>query len=101
MKKEEEKKKKKKKERIEQPTRKKKSQSGQKLRLVLFAGLSCVFNYKNAIELRVMKSENNQKLFSISITHNSKIRELSDGNRAMETKLSFVKQSFYYGSHYF
>ena len=31
--------------------RKKKSQSGQKLQLVLFAGPSCVFNYKNAIEL--------------------------------------------------
>ena len=31
--------------------RKKKSQSGQKLRLVLFAGPSCVFNYKNVIEL--------------------------------------------------
>ena len=30
---------------------KKKSQSGQKLRLVLFAGPSCVFNYKNDIEL--------------------------------------------------
>ena len=31
--------------------RKKKVKSGQKLRLVLFAGPSCVFNYKNAIEL--------------------------------------------------
>ena len=52
MKKEEEKKKKKKKERTEQPTQeKKKNQSGQKLRLVLFAGPSCVFNYKNVIEL--------------------------------------------------
>ena len=52
MKKEEEKKEKRKKERTEQPTqKKKKSQSGQKLRLVLFAGPSCVFNYKNAIEL--------------------------------------------------
>ena len=46
MKKEEEKKKK-----TEQPTQKKKSQSGQKLQLILFAGPSCVFNYKNAIEL--------------------------------------------------
>ena len=54
MKKEEEKKKKRKekKERIEQPTqKKKKSQNGQKLRLVLFVGSSCVFNYKNVIEL--------------------------------------------------
>ena len=42
----------KKKERTEQPTQeKKKNQSGQKLRPVLFAGLSCVFNYKNVIEL--------------------------------------------------
>ena len=51
MKKEEEKKEKRKKERTEQPIQKKKSQSGQKLRLVLSAGPSCVFNYKNAIEL--------------------------------------------------
>ena len=50
--KKEEGKKEKKKERTEQPTqKKKKSQSGQKLQLVLFAGPSCVFNYKNAIEL--------------------------------------------------
>ena len=30
-----------------------------------------------------MKTENSQKLFSVSITHNSKIRELSDGNRVI------------------
>ena len=47
MKKEEEEKKK---EPNSQP-RKKKVKSGQKLPLVLFAGPSCVFNYKNAIEL--------------------------------------------------
>ena len=40
----------KKKESNSQP-RKKKSQSGQKLQLVLFASPSCVFNYKNVIEL--------------------------------------------------
>ena len=40
-----------KKKKTEQPTQEKKSQSGQKLQLVLFAGPSCVFNYKNAIEL--------------------------------------------------
>ena len=51
MKKEEKKKKERKKEPNSQPRKKKKSQSGQKLRLVLFAGPSCVFNYKNAIEL--------------------------------------------------
>ena len=50
MKKEEEEEKKKKK-RTEQPTQEKKVKSGQKLRLVLFAGPSCVFNYKNVIEL--------------------------------------------------
>ena len=48
-----------------------------------------------------MKIENSQKLFSVSITHNSKIRELSDGNRVIETELLFAKQTFYYGSHYF
>ena len=49
----------------------------------------------------VMETENNQKLFSVSITHNSKIRELSDGNRVMETELLFAKQTFYYDSHHF
>ena len=43
---------KKKKKRTANPgKRKKKVKSGQKLQLVLFAGPSCVFNYKNAIEL--------------------------------------------------
>ena len=53
MKKEEEKeKKKRKKEPNSQPRKKKKKiQSDQKLRLVLFTGPSCVFNYKNVIEL--------------------------------------------------
>ena len=98
------KKKKKKKEEEENRTanpRKKNVKSGQKLRLVLFVGPSCVFNYKNVIELWVLKTENSQKLFSVSITHNSKIRELSDGNRVMETELSFAKQPFYYGPHHF
>ena len=56
-----------------------------------------VFNYNIAIELWVMKTENSQKLFSVSITHNSKIRELSDGNRVMETELLFAKQTFAMG----
>ena len=30
-----------------------------------------------------METENSQKLFSVSITHNSKIRELSDRNRVI------------------
>ena len=33
------------------PEKKKKNQSGQKLWLVLFASPSCVFNYKDIIEL--------------------------------------------------
>ena len=48
MKKEEEEKKK---NRTANLGKKKKNQSGQKLRPVLFAGPSCVFNYKNVIEL--------------------------------------------------
>ena len=35
-----------------------------------------------------METENSQNVFSVSITHNSKIRELSDVNRVMETELS-------------
>ena len=48
-----------------------------------------------------MKTKNSQKLFSVSITHNSKIRELSNGNRVIEIELSFAKQPFYYGSYHF
>ena len=44
-----------------------------------------------------METENSQKLFSVSITHNSKIRELSDENRVMESELSFAKQPFAMG----
>ena len=68
---------------------------------VAAVGPLCVFNYNITIELWVMETENSQKLFSVSITHNSKIRELSDGNRVMKTELLFTKQTFYYGSHYF
>ena len=64
-------------------------------------GLLYVFNYNIVIELWVMETENSEKLFSISITHNSKIRELSDENRVMETELLFAKQTFCYGSHHF
>ena len=46
-------------------------------------GPLCVFNYNIAIELWVMETENSQNMFSVSITHNSKIRELNDGNRVM------------------
>ena len=92
-------KKKKKKPRTEDRTsEKKESKGGQKLRLWV---PPCVFIYKNAIELWVMEIENSQNVFSVSITHNSKIRELSDGNRVMKTELSFAKQPFCYGSHHF
>ena len=48
-----------------------------------------------------METENNFWLFSVFVTHNSKIRELNDENRVMETELSFAKQPFCYGSHHF
>ena len=41
-----------------------------------------------------METENSLWLFSISITHNSKIRELIDGNRVMEIELSFGQTTF-------
>ena len=41
-----------------------------------------------------METENSLLLFSVSITHNSKIRELSDGNKVMETELSFGQTTF-------
>ena len=48
-----------------------------------------------------METENSQNVFSVSITHNLKIRELNDGSRVIETELSFAKQPFCYGSHHF
>ena len=62
---------------------KKKVKSGQKLQPVLFVGPLSVFNYNIVIELWVMEIENSQNVFSVSITHNSKIRELGDGNRVI------------------
>ena len=45
-------------------------------RVLLWQWVSpCVFNYKNAIE------NWKQNVFSVSITHHSEIRELSDGNK--------------------
>ena len=65
--------------------RKKKSQKVVKrCGWVLFVGLLCVFKYNIAIELWAMETENSQNVFSISITYNSKIRKLSDGNRVMD-----------------
>ena len=37
-----------------------------------------------------METENSQKLFSVSITHNSKIRELSDRNRVIVCQTTFL-----------
>ena len=37
-----------------------------------------------------METENSQNVFSISITHNSKIRELSDGNRVIICQTTFL-----------
>ena len=48
-----------------------------------------------------METENSQNVFLVSITHNSKIRELSNENRVMETKLLKAKQPFCYRSHHF
>ena len=42
-----------------------------------------------------MKTENSQKVFSVSITHNSKIRELSDENKKLKTELWLAKQTFF------
>ena len=66
------------------------------MRLVLFMGPSCVFNYKNVIELWVMETENSQNVFSVSITYNSKIRELSDGNKKLEIELWLAKLTFFW-----
>ena len=48
-----------------------------------------------------METENSQNEFLVSITHNSKIRELSNGKRVIETELSFAKRTTSYGSHHF
>ena len=48
-----------------------------------------------------METENSQNVFSVFITHNSKIIELSDENKVMETELSFAKRILSYGSHHF
>ena len=37
-----------------------------------------------------MEIENNLRLFSVSITHNSKIRELNDGNRVIVFQTTFL-----------
>ena len=42
-----------------------------------------------------MEIENNQNVFSVSITQNSKIREWSDGNKKLKTELWLAKQTFF------
>ena len=69
----------KKKKRIEQPTQEKKGKKkSQKVvkscGWVLFVNPLYVFNCNIAIELWVMETENSQNVFSVSITHNSKIK---------------------------
>ena len=66
-----------------QPRKRKRKKKVKRWSKVAAVGPLCVFNYNIAIELWVMETENSQKLFSVSITHNSKIRELSDGNRVI------------------
>ena len=70
--------------------RKKKVKSSQKLWLVLFVDLLYVFNYNIAIELWVMETENSQNVFSVFITYNSKIRDLSNGNKIIVCQTTFL-----------
>ena len=88
------KKEKKKKKRTEQPTRKRKGKKKSKVvkncGWVLFMSLLCMFNYNIAIKLWVMETENSQNVFSVFITHNSKIRELSDRNRVIVYQTTFL-----------
>ena len=58
----------------DQTSEKEKKKKSQLVKSCGWVDPSCVFNYKNAIELWVMETENSQKVFSVSITHNSKIR---------------------------
>ena len=83
----------KKKKRTEQPTKRgkeKKSKVVKSCGWVLFVSPLCVFNYNIAIELWVMETENNQNVFLVSITHNSKIRELNDGNIIIICQTTFL-----------
>ena len=43
-----------------------------------------------------METKNSQKVFSVFITHNSKIRELCDENKKLETELWLAKQTFFF-----
>ena len=90
----EKKKRKKKKNRTANPREDRKKKKSQKVvkscGWVLFVGPLCMLNYNIVIELWVMKTENSQNMFSASITYNSKIRVLSDGNRVMTSQTTFL-----------
>ena len=56
---------------------------------------ACGCNYKNVIENWVLETKN---VFSVSITHHSKIKELSDGNKnrkQIQTDFFFVKPTYF------
>ena len=72
------------------PRKEKKKKKVKRWSKVAVMGLLCMFNYNIVIELWVMETENSQKLFSVSITHNLKIRELSDGNRIIVCQINFL-----------
>ena len=40
-----------------------------------------------------METKNSQNVFSVSITHNSKIKELSNGNKKLEIELCGAKRT--------
>ena len=72
------------------PTQKEKKKKIKRWSKVAAVGPLYVFNYNIAIELWVMETENNQKLFSVFIIHNSKIRELNDENRIIICQTNFL-----------
>ena len=59
--------------------------------------------YENAIENRVMETENTFYVFSVSIIYYSKIRELTDEKKKKNWKQSYEKPNrlFNYRSHHF
>ena len=67
----------------------------------LTVGPICNFNYKNAIENRVMGTENSQNVFLVFITHYSKIRELNDENKNWKQSYENPNNLFSHGSHNF
>ena len=67
----------------------------------LTMGPICNFNYKNAIENRVMGTENSQNVFLVFITHYSKIRELNDENKNWKQSYENPNNLFSHGSHNF